>query len=391
LAGIAIFTAASFVGGSASSFWLLVAARGVQGVGAAAMMALTLAVVRGSVSPDRIGSAMGLLGTTSAIGTALGPSLGGLLIAVFGWRSIFFLNLPLGLAAFLLARRHLPIDPPAARRAGSGSGLAGAFLLIPTLVAYALAMTLGRGSFGPTNVALLGAAGLGAGLFALAETRATAPLVDPSIFRHPTLGARLAMTALVSAVVMATLVVGPFYLSICFGLDAAAVGLVLSIGPAAVALCGVPAGRAVDRLGAGPVTAAGLLAMTGGCSVLFVSKPSAGVPGYVAPIVLLTVGYALFQTANNTAVLAGAPAGLGGLVSGVLTLSRNLGLVTGASFLGAVFAWASGGGEITSAGVGAVAHGMRSTFGVAALLILLALAIWGLGGAKAARRLRSEG
>ena len=86
LAGLALFTAASVLGAAASTLGLVIAARVVQGVGAAAMMALTLAFVGEVVPKERTGSAMGLLGTMSAIGTALGPSLGGILIAGLGWR-----------------------------------------------------------------------------------------------------------------------------------------------------------------------------------------------------------------------------------------------------------------------------------------------------------------
>jgi len=92
LAGIVVFAMASVVCGFAGTLWLLIAARAAQGIGAAAMMALTMAFVGQTVPKDQTGCAMDLLGTTSAIGTALGPSLGGVLIAAFGWRAIFLIN-----------------------------------------------------------------------------------------------------------------------------------------------------------------------------------------------------------------------------------------------------------------------------------------------------------
>ena len=94
----------------APALWQLILARGLQGLGAALMMALSMAMVGETVSQARTGRAIGLLGTMSAIGTALGPSLGGLLIAGAGWRSIFLINLPLGLLAWWLAYRQLPED-----------------------------------------------------------------------------------------------------------------------------------------------------------------------------------------------------------------------------------------------------------------------------------------
>ena len=117
LGGIALFTLASVLCGLAPTLWLLIAARAVQGLGAALMMALTLAFVAETVSKERTGSAMGLLGAMSAIGTTLGPSLGGLLIAGFGWRAIFLVNLPLGILTFALAWLALP----ARDKAGSSS------------------------------------------------------------------------------------------------------------------------------------------------------------------------------------------------------------------------------------------------------------------------------
>src|SRR5688572_210627 len=110
LTGIFLFTVASVLCGVAPTLWLLIAARAAQGLGAAIMMALTMAFVGETVPKAETGSAMGLLGTMSAIGTALGPSLGGVLISGLGWRAIFLVNVPLGILAFLLARRYLPVD-----------------------------------------------------------------------------------------------------------------------------------------------------------------------------------------------------------------------------------------------------------------------------------------
>ncbi|KOQ38354.1 MFS transporter, partial [Achromobacter xylosoxidans] len=90
--------------------------------------------------------------------------------------------------------------------------------------------------------------------------------------------------------------------------------------------------------------------------------------GYIAPIVLLTAGYALFQAANNTAIMGAIDAGQRGLVAGMLNLSRNLGLVTGASLMGAVFALGTGAPDLSTAAPAAVARGMAVAFGVAALL-----------------------
>ncbi|HSI57787.1 MAG TPA: MFS transporter [Ideonella sp.] len=375
LAGIFLFTLASGLCGLAPTLWLLIAARAAQGVGAAIMMALTMAFVGETVPKAQTGSAMGLLGTMSAIGTALGPSLGGVLIAGLGWQALFLVKVPLGLLALFLAHRYLPADRRGHQTERAGFDTVGTVLLALTLAAYALAMTVGRGSFGPANVALLLAAAFGAGLFVLAEAKAASPLIRWAMFRDRRLTASLAMSALVSTVMMATLVVGPFYLSLALALDAASVGLLLSAGPLVAALTGVPAGRIADRLGARRVTIAGLVAIAAGSFILSMVPAAWGIPGYIAPIVVITAGYALFQTANNTAVMAGILPDQRGFMSGLLNLSRNLGLVSGASAMGAVFALAAATTDIATAPPAAVAAGTRTTFAVAAALIVGALAI----------------
>ena len=375
LAGIFLFTVASVLCGFAPTLWLLIAARAAQGLGAAVMMALTLAFVGETVPKAKTGSAMGLLGTMSAIGTALGPSLGGVLIAGLSWRAIFLVNVPLGLLTFLLAHRYLPVDAQGTKTDRAGFDSVGTLLLALTLAAYALAMTMGRGRFGTLNIALLLAAACGAGLFVLAEARAASPLIRLATFRDPVLSASLAMSALVSTVLMATLVVGPFYLSRALGLDAAMVGLVLSVGPLVAALTGVPAGRIADRFGAQRVTIVGLIGIAAGSFILSMMPATLGIAGYITPLVVMTAGYALFQTANNTAVMTEIRPDQRGVISGMLNLSRNLGLITGASVMGAVFALTSATTDITTARPEAVATGMRITFAVAAILIVVALAI----------------
>jgi MFS family permease len=353
---------------------MLIAARAAQGLGAAVMMALTMAFVGETVPRDRTGRAMGLLGTTSALGTALGPSLGGLLIAGFGWRAIFLVNLPLGLLTLFFVSRFLPVDRPGPQNGRAGFDSVGTLLLALALAAYALAMTLGRGSFGAVNIALLVAAIVAIGLFVLVEARAASPLIRLATFRDPVLDASLLASAVVSAMMMATLVVGPFYLARALGLDAVSVGLVVSVGPAVVALSGIPAGRIADRFGAQAMGVAGLAAIAAGSFIFAVMPMSSGVPGYIAPLVVITAAYALFQTANNTSVMAGVRPDRRGVVSGILNLSRNLGLVTGASVMGAVFVFASGAADIATAEPQAIAAGMRMTFAVAGGLIVAAFA-----------------
>jgi EmrB/QacA subfamily drug resistance transporter len=385
LAGLFLFTAASVLCGLAPALWLLIAARAAQGLGAAIMMALTMAFIGDTVPKAKTGSAMGLLGTMSAVGTALGPSLGGVLIAGLGWRAIFLVNLPLGNVTFLLAYRYLPVDRQRPMTDRGGFDSLGTLLLALTLAAYALAMTMGRGSFGLLNLALLLTAVVGGGLFVLVEAKVASPLIRLVMFRDPALSTSLATSMLVAAIAMATLVVGPFYLSLALGLDAARVGIVMSAGPLAVALIGVPAGRMVDRFGAQRMTIIGLGGIAAGSFILSLTPVTLGILGYVMPIAIIAAGYALFQTANNTAVMKDLRQEQRGVMSGTLNLSRSLGLITGASVMGAVFALASSTVDITTARPEAVATGMHVTFAVAGILIIVALALAAGGRALATR------
>nr|WP_308419564.1 MFS transporter [Chitinimonas koreensis] len=293
--------------------------------------------------------------------------------------------MPLGLLALLLARRYLPADRPAAAQGAQRFDKVGTLLLAATLAAYALATTLGRGRFGPLNLGLLAAAGLGAGLFVLAEAKAASPLIRLAAFRDPVLSAGLLTSGLVMTVMMTTLVVGPFHLAHALGLNAALAGLAMSAGPAVSALTGAPAGRLVDRFGPVRMIGLGLAGMATGSILLAAMPLGAGVPGYVAPLVVLTAGYALFQAANNTAVMKEVRPDQRGGVSGLLNLSRNLGLFTGASAMGAVFALATAAADVGTAGPAAVAAATRTTFAVAALLVLAALAIAAVSRRRAAR------
>ncbi|MCB9957724.1 MAG: MFS transporter [Rhodospirillaceae bacterium] len=371
LVGLALFAAASAVAAAAPTLGVLIAARAAQGIGGAVLMALPLSIARDTVAADRTGAAMGLLGSMSAIGTALGPSLGGALIAWQGWRAPFLLLAVLAVVVLGLALRDLP--PPAPREAPRRPRLdrAGTLVLAASLTAYALAMTgavpwVGSG-------ALLAIAAAGVGLFVIVERRAAAPLVHLPVLRERRIAASLFMNLLVSAAMMATLVVGPFYLTFVLGLNEALVGLVMAAGPAISALSGVPAGRVTDRFGAPRILAFGLVEMMAGFVCLALLPNLLGVAGYLVSLALLTPGFQGFLAANNTATMVAAREDQRGMISGLLGLSRNLGFMTGASALAAVFAAAAGVEDVAQATAEAVSSGFAATFLVAAALMAIAL------------------
>jgi MFS family permease len=237
-----------------------------------------------------------------------------------------------------------------------------------TLAAYALAMTLDD-----LMLPLLLASLCGAGLFIVVEMKAKAPLIRLSLFRDARLSSSLALTLLVTTVMMTTLVVGPFYLSRGLGLSSAMVGLALSVGPLLSAFGGVPAGRLVDRFGARRIVPGALLGLACGCGLLALLPMRLGLPAYLLSISVVAISYALFQASNNTGLMAGVRQEQRGVVSAMLGLARNLGLITGAAVMGAVFALAAG--DPTQAPATAIASGLHITFAVATALMLTSLII----------------
>lgn len=319
--GSGVFAAASVLCGLAPTLDVLVAGRVLQGIGAAAMMALTLSFVGDVVAAERAGSAMGFLGTSSAVGTALGPMVGGVLISAFGWPVLFLFMVVPALVLMVLAQRCLPIGEASGRRAPGAPAPAG------------------------------GRARLWGGLVA---------------------------SALVAAILMSTLVVGPFYLSAGAGLSPMRFGAVMSIGPAVAAVVGFPAGWLVDRSGSFRATLVGVTGIGGGSVMLALLPPVFGVIGYGCGLVLLTASYALFQAANNTAMLACAGAGQRGTVSGMLNLARNLGLLAGSSMLGGIFAASIP--DMGQASPEMVGDGVRRVFLIASVLAAVAaLSVIGTG------------
>jgi MFS family permease len=214
------------------------------------------------------------------------------------------------------------------------------------------------------NAVLLGLAAVGLTLLVRVEASASSPLLQLAHLRDAALATGLAVNAAIAAAMMATMVVGPFYLARGLGLGMAQVGLTLSVGPAVAALTGVPAGRWVDRYGAPRCIAVGLLGMAAGLALLATLPTRWGVMAYVLPLAALTASYAVAQAANNTAVMGGVADVRRGVVAGLLTLARNLGFITGGAVMVAVF------GALPNA-----VAGMRASFGLAALLMAAALAM----------------
>lgn len=371
LGGVALFALASLLCALAPTIGWLIAARVLQGVGAACMLSLALAMVGQLVPAAQRGRGMGLLGTLSACGTALGPSFGGLLIGGFGWQAPFLLLVPVSLLALGVGMVGLPPGRVLPQR--ERVKLASLSMLVVALLCYGLALTSG----GALALGWWAGALLGTALFVRRERRARSPLLPLALLADSRLKGGLLASVLVASVMVLTLLIGPFYLHGVFELDMATVGLMISGGPLLAALTGMPAGWLVDRFGSRRVARLGLMVMMSALLGLATLSATYGPLGYLLPILLLTAGYALFQTANNSAVVGAATEPARGSVAGLLTLSRNLGQLTGAAGLGGLFVTLVGTPNLATAMPADLVFGMQTSFALSGLLI--GAAIWLLG------------
>jgi MFS family permease len=367
-AGTGLFAVGSIACALAPDVHWLVGARVLQGIGAGTVLTLALAL-GGVVAPKGLAAAMGLFGTMSAVGTAVGPALGGALLEFLSWRAAFWVNLPLLAAAVTLFARQLPAGHNAQIQRFDWAGGA---LLAMTLVPYVIALT-GKGTAGWLAVAMVSLA-----LLYRVEKTSRHPLVPLELMRNPSFVSNLATSGIVAAVLMATLVVGPFFLGEHLALTAGQVGLAMSVGPLAAAVTSTAIARFIPAFGTRALTILGLVAMFNACLSLLALPAARSLPGYIASTILMTVGYAVFQTANNTALMRAATPATRGGASGLLNLARNLGLVTGAALFGLLYR--VGGGD--GAGAGPLG-GLNSVLLVASPLLALALLLAWKSGAPA--------
>ncbi|QLG44743.1 MFS transporter [Costertonia aggregata] len=376
LSGIIVFLLGAVICSISKDFWLLIVGRVIQGIGAAALISLSMAFVRETVPDTKTGFAMGLLGAMSAVGTTLGPTVGGVLIGHYGWQSIFLVFIPLTAVNFILAVRYLPkskIRPT--KFSLSHFDVVGTLLLMVVLSCYTLSVTIGESMSQSNRFAMVLTSITCFALFVYVEKRSTNPLLDLTLFQNRKLTISLAMNILIATVMMSTLIVGPFYLIYALGLKEAIVGLVLSVGPFAAAVAGVPTGKIVDRIGAKRTLFIGLSVMLLASFSLAILPIYFGLLGYIISILFLTPGYQLFLSANNTEVMLNAENEQRGVVSGILNLSRNIGLITGASVMGAIFVYAADHKEVESASVAIIINAMKVTYLVAGTMVLTALVL----------------
>jgi EmrB/QacA subfamily drug resistance transporter len=334
--GLGLFTAASLLCGLAPSVGWLIFFRAVQGVGAAMSQGLGIAIVTEIAPPAQRGKAIGMVGATVAMGLAMGPSVGGLIIEYVGWRWIFLLNIPLGILAQVIIVRHMPSLPPV--HGGQSFDIPGALLAALTLAAYSMGMTYGQ-KIGFTlfpSLALLGLAGLSLLAFLLVERRTVHPMLNLTLFHNPLFSINLVMSVLVF-ISMAAMFIMPFFLQLAQNRSPVQVGLLMMAVPLSMGVIAPVAGSLSDRFGPRGLSLLGLLILTGGCLALSTLRLDTPWWGFVLRAIPLGLGVGLFQAPNNSAIMGAVPREHLGVASGLLNYARVFGQSTGLPLIGSIF------------------------------------------------------
>ncbi|MCC6610896.1 MAG: MFS transporter [Burkholderiales bacterium] len=368
--GFAVFIAGSALCGFAPDLWTLVAARALQAFGAAMLQANSVALITAAVPHDKLGRAIGVQATAQALGLAIGPTVGGFLIAWLDWRWVFWVNVPFGIAGMILARYTLPRT--AGPHRAQSFNRAGSLLMPIAIGALLLGLTDVSLAAYLVPVALLLFAG-----FVYTERRAGEPLLGPEVLRAPGIAAGISAALLSYTVLFGALFGVPILLERVFGESPDRAGLILTLVPAVLMVVAQVGGWLGDRFGARLPTVSGMAIAAAGLGLMAWAAGSS-LTALAAALVLFGFGVGLFIPSNNASIMAAAPADRLGVEGGLLNMMRGLGASFGVALVS--IAMAVHVGKPTHLGHPAqVLYGFRI-----ALLALLAAAI--VAGAFSLRR-----
>jgi EmrB/QacA subfamily drug resistance transporter len=324
--GLLTFVIGSALCGAAPTALVLVVCRGVQGLGAAMLLSSGQALLAEVFPEGHRGRAMAWMHVAVALGFTLGPSVGGLLVEAVGWRWVFYVNVPIGLSAAMVASRVLP----AGRRSPQhGVDLAGAALLVAGLVLTLLALTrIQQGTLASASALLV--VGLGVlATFPLVERRMAQPMVALDLFRRRAFTAGL-LAAFLNFIAMASnMFLIPFFLQNQLLLTPARAGLIMMAVPLTILWAAPVGGWLSDRLGPRVPATVGLLLVTATVVLMAFLSGGASPKTMIGVLGLYGLGAGLFQSPNNSGVLGAAPPDRLGTASGTLATMRQLGQVAG--------------------------------------------------------------
>jgi EmrB/QacA subfamily drug resistance transporter len=345
--GFVIFIIGSALCGVAPSLPALIGARVFQGAGAAMLQANSVAIIAGAVPRSRLGRAIGVQGAAQALGLALGPAVGGLLIGLGGWRLIFLVNVPIGLLGTVLAWFLIPCSRDLVpRRRFDWAGLS---IFLPAVATLLLAISCGN-SYGwgsPLILSGFAAAALLLTAFAARERRAPFPMLDPGLLRRVPFSTGIASGLLSYLVLFGTLTVVPFYLEIARHAAPSTAGLQLLVVPLGLGLVAPAAGRLADRIGARSLTVGGMLTTAAMLGASILVHRDTGL--FLLALTVAGIGLGAFTPPNNAAIMGAAPPQQSGMAGGVLNMTRGLGTSLGLALAGLMYTIGAGAGAATPA------------------------------------------
>lgn len=334
--GFLVFAASSAVCGLTDSIYGLILARAFQAVGASMLMANSAAIVARAFPLELRGRALGTIGSVVALGSMTGPSLGGLLVGLWGWESIFFVNIPIGILGFFLGRVILD---PGERRSDESFDVSGAILFALGMGSFLLVLSHG-GEWGWTSRATIFGSGLAIislALFGWTEGRVIHPMLDLTLFRNwPFLAGNLSgllsfMALFCNAILL------PFYLNSIMHLSPTYIGLLITPFPLVLAVAAPISGYLSERISPVILTTTGLTITATGLELLSMLGPEASLVQVAGIQALLGLGNGLFQSPNNNSVISSVERNKAGIAGSVSALVRNMGMVTGTALAVSLF------------------------------------------------------
>lgn len=337
LIGFFVFVLSSIFCGLASSIPMLIAFRAVQALGAAMISSNSPAILTKSFPVSQRGQALGLQATMTYLGLTVGPSLGGFLTQHFSWRSVFYANIPVGLAAIWLSYRYIRTDNES--HTTEPFDIRGALLFMAGLTSLLLGLNQGHvlGWTSPIILGLLITAGIFLAIFIALELKIPSPMLDLKLFQHPVFSLSTISAILNYICIYAIIFLMPFYLINGRELSSSQAGLLLTAQPVVMAVVAPISGTLSDKFGARIPGMIGMGFLSLGMFML--SRLGTGTPLLVIILSLALVGFGTgtFISPNNSALMGSAPRQRQGIAAGILATARNFGMVLGVGLAGAIF------------------------------------------------------
>lgn len=335
--GFVVFVIGSALCGLAPGASALIGLRGIQAIGAAMLFSNAPAILTKSFPPQQRGRALGALGTFTYLGLSVGPSFGGWLAGTFGWRSVFYINVPVGAVAATMAVIVIAHDPTEGKK--EQFDFKGAILFMLGLILLLGALNEGH-AMGWMDARIMGMFVASAVMFAAfvyVELHAQSPMLDLSLFRNLVFSSTTLSALLNYSSVFGVLFALPFLLIQGRGLTPQHAGLILTAQPIVMAVVAPMSGALSDRIGSRIPATVGMAISTGGILFLAATIQMSGLGLVAVALGVIGLGVGLFVSPNNSALMGAAPRHRQGIASGVLATARNVGMVLGIGISGAVF------------------------------------------------------